>query len=172
MVYTSRRGNSLGEGDALQKYMLLESQHEVIRRRLSLQLPSITRMTPASPEFQSLSSPPSGRTSVSSMWSPEPSYTSLYSAPTQPVPIQPGVAHRHSIDSSYSDDTRKSCEINQQIKATLTELLNTQSVRSDEKYRAWVQGRLMDAEHNIRRQRRHRSSDADREVAQTIAGSL
>src|SRR5689334_19731325 len=152
--------------------MLLESQNEVVRRRLSLQLPSNAPMTAASPEFQTISSPQSSRGSVSSMCSPEPSYTSSYPTSAHPIPMQPGVAHRNSIDNSYIDDSRRSCEINQQIKATLTELLNTDSVRSDERYRAWVQGRLMDVEHNIRKQRRHRSSDADREVAQTIAGSL
>jgi len=62
-------------------------------------------------------------------------------------------------------------EINKEIKATLTELLNTESVRSDEKYRQWIQERLMDAEQQIRRQRRRRSSSStvDREFASSIA---
>jgi len=73
------------------------------------------------------------------------------------------------VEDPRSEDEQKALyEINQQIKATLTELLNTESVRSDEKYRAWIQERLMDAEHQIRKRRR-RHSGADRDFAQSIA---
>jgi len=65
-------------------------------------------------------------------------------------------------------ESHKLYEINQQIKATLTELLNTDSVKQDDKFRVWVQGRLMDAELEMRRQRRRRSS-VDREIAESIA---
>jgi len=167
MPYSSIQRHSIGGNDAFQKYQILSSQQEVIRRRLSLQLPSTTPMTARSPELHSITSP----TSSHSSWSPEPSYTSPVSMSSYPIPAQPGVAHRHSIDSTVSDDTAKACEINQQIKATLTELLNTESVRSDDKYRAWIQERLMDAEHKIRKQRRRRS-DIDTEIAETIAKSL
>jgi len=66
------------------------------------------------------------------------------------------------------EESHKLYEINQQIKATLTELLNTDSVKQDDKFRVWVQGRLMDAELEMRRQRRRRSS-VDREIAESIA---
>lgn len=49
-------------------------------------------------------------------------------------------------------------EINQQIKTTLTELLNCDSVKHDKAFRAWVQSKLMDAEHELKKQRRRRSS--------------
>ncbi|KAF2268602.1 hypothetical protein CC78DRAFT_378858 [Lojkania enalia] len=151
----------------MQKYILLESQREVIRRRLSLQLPSTSPMTATSPEFHSLtSSPTSARDSSSSIWSPEPSYMPAYPMPTEPISVR-----RSNMGDTACDSSNKSCEINQQIKATLTELLNTESVRADEKYRAWIQERLMDAEHQIRRQRRRRSS-IDREIAEHIAESL
>ncbi|KAF1810854.1 hypothetical protein P152DRAFT_373930, partial [Eremomyces bilateralis CBS 781.70] len=55
-------------------------------------------------------------------------------------------------------DEAKLFDINHQIKATLTELLNAPSVRHDERMRAWVQERLMDAEQELKRQRRRRSS--------------
>ncbi|KAF2115279.1 hypothetical protein BDV96DRAFT_599640 [Lophiotrema nucula] len=174
MAYPSRPRHTAGDqDDAMQRYMLLSSQQEVMRRRLSLQLPSSAPMTAQSPEFQSLTSPTSSRASFTPSWSPEPSYTSPQPMSAYPIPTQPGVAHRHryTIDSLPSEDSREACKVNQQIKATLTELLNTESVRSDEKYRAWIQERLMDAEHNIRKQRRRRSS-IDREIADNIAGSL
>jgi len=75
-----------------------------------------------------------------------------------------------AFDSAASEESQKLYEINQQIKATLTELLNTDSVKADDKFRVWLQGRLMDAEVEMRRQRRRRStSNGDREVAESIA---
>jgi hypothetical protein len=150
----------------MQKYMLLSSQEEAVRRRLSLQLPTAAPMTVSSPEFQSLSSSP---IDYRSSWSP--GYSSTYPAPTEPIATQPGTAHRHSI--AGSEDTHKLAELNQEIKATLTELLNTDSIRSDEKSRVWIQSRLMAAEHQIRNQRRRRSSGShDREIASSIAEHL
>jgi len=48
--------------------------------------------------------------------------------------------------------------VNQQLKATLTELLNSDSVKHDSNLRMWVQGRLMEAEMELKRQRRRMSS--------------
>lgn len=147
--------------------MFLQSQQEVLQRRLSLQVPSDAPFTTPSPSLSS--SPTSTRSSFS--WSPEPEY---YTS-TRPIPTQPGMAHhshhRHSVDYPPSEDARKLSEINQQIKATLTELLNTESVRNDDKYRAWIQERLMDAEHCIRRNRR-RHSNGDRQMAASIADHI
>jgi hypothetical protein len=53
-------------------------------------------------------------------------------------------------------------DLNGQIKATLTSLLNCESVKREVRFRAWVQERLMEAEHDMRRQRR-RKGCADRE---------
>jgi hypothetical protein len=47
----------------------------------------------------------------------------------------------------------KLMNVNQQIKQTLTELLNCESVRADRRYRTWVQTRLMDAERELRGER-------------------
>lgn len=151
--------------------MLLSAQQEVLQRRLSLHLPSAAPITTSSPEFQSLSSSPtSSPRTHSTSWSPEPSYSSMFPMATQPISAMPGTIHRHrhSVDESQSIDSHKLCMINQQIKATLTELINTASVRSDEKHRAWVQDKLMDAEQQIRKTRRRHSS-GDREMAASIA---
>ena len=45
--------------------------------------------------------------------------------------------------------------VNQQIKATLTELLNCEGVKQDRRYCVWVQRRLMDAEKELKEGRRH-----------------
>ena len=140
--------------------MLLSSQQEVITRRMSLGTPA----TSTSPEHPSLASSPRASFSSSSTWSFEPEYTS------NPIPVQQSTTrHRHSI--AGPQDAHKLFEINKEIKTTLTELLNTESVRSDAQYRQWIQERLMDAEQQIRRQRRRRSSGspADREFASSIA---
>ncbi|KAF2878134.1 hypothetical protein BDV95DRAFT_12511 [Massariosphaeria phaeospora] len=147
---------SMSRNESMQRYMLLSSQQEVLRRRLSLHVPSASPMTASSPELQSLSSSPTSRT-------PELEFTSAYPSAVAAFP-----AHaRGNLDDC--DDAHRLRELNEQIKATLTELLNTDSVRSDDKYRAWVQGRLMDAEQQIRKQRRRRSSGSDREFASSIA---
>jgi len=68
------------------------------------------------------------------------------------------------------DDEHSLKDVNCQIKATLTSLLNCESVKHNAQLRAWVQDRLMDAEHNIRRQRRRKSS-ADKDLKHS-GGSL
>lgn len=58
-------------------------------------------------------------------------------------------------------------DVNHEIKTTLTEMLNCESVRNDGKMRLWIQTKLMDAEMELRRQRRsstRRRSSAPRIV--------
>ena len=72
-------------------------------------------------------------------------------------------------------DEERLCDINHQIKATLTELLNHESVKNDDKFRHWVQDRLIDAEMELRRQRRQsrRRSSTDRDgIVNAIAESF
>jgi hypothetical protein len=145
----------------MQKYMLLSAQKEALQRRMSLQLPLGAPLEVSSPEFQSLSSSPE--------WSSN--YASPYPTATEPVPTtRTSMASRTSIDNMHTEEAHKLAELNHQIVATLTELLNTESVRSDERSRAWIQERLMEAEHENRRQRRRRSSNSDeRDFASAIA---
>lgn len=142
--------------------MLLSAQKEALQRRMALEIPSDAPMTVTSPEFQSLSSSPT--------WSPK--YASPYPAATDPVPIGSSMAHRGNIDDTRVEEAQKLSELNHQIVATLTELMNTEAVRSDDRNRAWIQERLMEAEHQIRRQRRRRSSNAERGFASSIAQHL
>ncbi|KAF2743907.1 hypothetical protein M011DRAFT_471033 [Sporormia fimetaria CBS 119925] len=153
--------------DSMQRLQLLTSQQEVLRRRVSLRVPSPTpfsSMSTANPSpNMSLSSSPASSRANSGSWS---SLNALdqASTPSFPVPAQ----------QPTSDDAHALCEINQQIKATLTELLNTESVRNDRALRAWVQGQLMDVEQQIRRNRRRSSGGTvnEREMADRIAGAF
>lgn len=148
----------------MQKYILLSAQKEALQRRMALDIPFSKPMTATSPELQSLSSSP--------MWSPK--YSAPYPPPTDPISIgsRMSMGHRSSIDDTHTDESHKLSEINHQIVATLTELLNTESVRSDDRYRAWIQERLMETEHQIRRERRRHSSNAERDFASAIAHQL
>lgn len=151
------------QNESMQKYILLSAQKEALQRRISLQLPFGAPMEASSPEFQSLSSSPEGR----------PSYATPYPSATEPLPTsRTAMAARTSMNDIHTEETHKLAEINQQIIATLTELLNTESVRSDDKSRSWIQERLMEAEHQIRRQRRRHSSNSERDFASAIAHHL
>lgn len=62
------------------------------------------------------------------------------------------------------EEEQKLKNVNQQIKTTLTDLLNCESVKSDLRYRKWVQTRLMDTERELKEGRsksceRRRSED-------------
>jgi hypothetical protein len=146
----------------MQKYLLLSAQKEALQRRISLQIPFGAPMEPSSPEFQSLSSSPD--------WSSN--YASLYPTATEPLATRSVMSSRTSMDDLHTEESHKLAEINHQIVATLTELLNTESIRSDDKTRAWIQERLMEAEHQNRRQRRRQSSNSERDFASAIAHHL
>jgi len=148
----------------MQKYMLLSAQKEALQRRMALEIPFNAPMTATSPEFQSLSSSPT--------WSPK--YASPYPAASDPVPVSSRTSGtpRNTVDDMHTEESHKLSEINHQIVATLTELMNTECIRNDEKQRAWVQSRLMEAEQQIRRERRRHSSNASSDFASAIAQHL
>lgn len=60
------------------------------------------------------------------------------------------------------EDEEKLMHVTQQIKTTLTDLLNCESVRNDKRYRMWVQTRLMDAERELKGSRRRGSCVLER----------
>jgi hypothetical protein len=67
-----------------------------------------------------------------------------------------------SILGEIEQDETKLKDVNQQIKSTLTELLNCESVRGDRRYRMWIQTRLMDAEKELKKNRNKSRSDQRR----------
>jgi hypothetical protein len=78
---------------------------------------------------------------------------------------------KYPISSSYTIDTLKLCEINQHLKAALTDLLNTEFVRSDKRYRTCLQELLVDMKQKICKMHR-RISNKDQETAASIAISF
>lgn len=164
---------------ALQKYLLLHSQHDALQKHIS-QITTTVEPTSASPT----TSPSRSRFSSMSS-SPESNDAIHLSAPTSSLPHhrrsgsmprshqRPQLRTRRSslptvIDESIlgeiEEDENKLKDVNLQIKSTLTELLNCESVRNDNRYRSWIQTRLMDAEKELRGSRtrsceRRRSED-------------
>jgi len=58
-----------------------------------------------------------------------------------------------------SVEERRLFDVDEGIKRALTELLNCESVRSNQSMRLWVQSRLMETEKELRSGRRRRTSE-------------
>jgi len=144
---TRRTSSSSDKDEFIQRYRRLSEQSDSIRQRLS-----------------SFSLPPYGSASPTDIYqrtpSPKQSFSyqhTAFSYPMAPWP-QPATSSVHSPSDDEVSDEASLYQINQQIKSTLTELLNCESVKHDKLFRAWVQTKLMDCEHQIKRQRKRRSS--------------
>lgn len=152
------------------RYMRLNHESDRLRQRLSLalslhtSLPFSSRKSSTSPSSGSASRGESSHyswrsTSQSPVMSPRTERHDGFLNEACPTPPLPGSQQSHvSRTRADSADETALFEVNQQIKATLTELLNCQDVKSDQDFRSWVQERLMEAEQEIRRQRRRKSS--------------
>lgn len=122
-------------------YLLLAFQQDQLRQRLSLTVPSAC---PLQEGTSSLSSPDEG--------SIYPSHFYNHNNPLSPIsshPLPPFAENDKSEEDRLFD-------INRQIKATLTELLNHPDVRQDPRFASWVKERLMDVAHERRELRKLR----------------
>ncbi|EMC95670.1 hypothetical protein BAUCODRAFT_498685 [Baudoinia panamericana UAMH 10762] len=164
----------------LQRYMALHSQQSKIRRRLSN-----SSSPPASPKSLATSSPTMSASDVSSTDSsptlggrqsfsqmspptfalPKPATTPTMRKSNSRSPSMSPIPEDGTLDVpeayhavSFSPDEDRLFGVNHDIKSTLTDLLNCEAVRNDSRMRMWVQTRLMDAELELKRQRRRRVS--------------
>jgi LmbE family N-acetylglucosaminyl deacetylase len=167
-------------GFALQKYLLLHSQHDALQKHLdhittSFSTTSTTSLSqsPDRHRHASLSSSPGSDDSF--LTSPPRVARNHHRGGSIPQSrLRPVMRTRGSslppvvnerILGEIEQDEVKLKDVNQQIKSTLTELLNCESVRGDRRYRMWIQTRLMDAEKELKNSRskscgRRRSEDA------------
>ena len=154
---------------ALQKYMLLQEQHQELCSHLDQIRSQIT----------------SGSGSIYSTPSTSPTRSSNSSLPPSPRRHSRSSERRHHSRSSARcsgwEDARSSelstildeetlyelsaeeqrlYDVNESIKRALTELLNCNSVRGDRSFRMWVQTRLMETEKELRLGRRRRSTNS------------
>jgi hypothetical protein len=169
-------------GFALQKYLLLHSQHDALQKHLN----QITNSFPTASQSQS----PDRTRHASLSSSPGSSDEGMYLS----SPVWETRNHRHggnirssrrpalkqrrsslptvvdeSILGEIEQDEMKLKEVNQNIKTTLTELLNCESVRGDRRYRMWIQTRLMDAEKELKQDR---SKSCDRRRSEDASGMM
>ncbi|KAJ4388414.1 hypothetical protein N0V85_007580 [Neurospora sp. IMI 360204] len=144
---------------ALQTYLALHSQHESLVQHLDELRPSSPSTSPTR-----FGSAPHGRSS------PLPRQRQRSSGGFGPASVATASAFgsSSSLTSSLDDQTlaevaleeAKLCDVNEGIKRALTELLNCEATRGEgnRQFRSWVQGRLMEAERELRRGRRRRSA--------------
>jgi hypothetical protein len=161
----------------LQKYLLLQEQHDNLRQHLDELRPLHTSIISPTGE-QSTRSTIRGSVSATSPTSPtgppQQPHRRTPSAPQQqrhrrrlsmpfatpaaqlqPAPQnQPG--NLEAVPEVATEEARLS-DVNEGIKRALTELLNCETVRRDRSFRTWVQSRLMEVERELRggRRRRH-----------------
>jgi len=155
--------DNMDRDDYMERYSRLTQQSDMIRQRLSISSSSSDAYSPNESESSDYS--PVRRKSSSSQ-------TQAYSFPSAQVwPVPQAVPATWKSSESEQVDEANLYEINHKIKALLTDLLNCEAVKQDKMYRAWVQARLMDAEHELKRQRRRRSSVAQ-ETIRTISMNL
>ncbi|KAM3074319.1 hypothetical protein ACMFMG_002867 [Clarireedia jacksonii] len=129
---------------ALQKYLLLHSQHDALQKNITAVTSTVQSAiidSSASRERQRNASISSDSSSSDNEFSP-----SL---------ISPTFNRTNSLasvvdESKVEEYEMKLKNVNLQIKTTLTDLLNCESVKNDKRYRMWVQTRLMDTEKELR----------------------
>ncbi|KAI1501332.1 hypothetical protein F5X99DRAFT_409116 [Biscogniauxia marginata] len=149
----------------LQKYLLLQTQHEELRQQLHDLCPPCTGTFPTAVTTPSVSPTRSFGGSTSPQLSPSPSRNHRRS----PFPSAMSSGYRSSrsqlepvLDETLVEEMamgeQKLFDVNEGIKRALTELLNCEMVRKDRAMRTWVQTRLMDTERELRSGRRRRSN--------------
>ncbi|KAK4216926.1 hypothetical protein QBC37DRAFT_278348 [Rhypophila decipiens] len=149
---------------ALQKYVLLQEQHDSLRQHIDelrpLQSPFGGMVSPNGP--LSASNRTSSVSSISSSTCDVSPYQSVRSHRRVSMPLaKPSCLETVLDETTVSEvalEEAKLCHVNEGIKRALTELLNCDAVREDRAFRTWVQGRLMDTERELRSGRRRRSA--------------
>ncbi|TVY82169.1 hypothetical protein LSUE1_G004297 [Lachnellula suecica] len=187
-MHTSPVHKSPERAFALQKYLLLHSQHDALQKHLSQITTSFPTLTSTSSSSSSESADGFRHGSTSSSESDD--STRSVSPPQHirhhhrsgSIPAsrmqRPAMRTRRSslpnvvtdgLLQEIEEDETKLKDVNQQIKSTLTTLLNCESVRSDKQYRNWVQTRLMDTEKELKNSR---SRSCDRRKSDDINGMI
>ncbi|KAI1842075.1 hypothetical protein JX265_013570 [Neoarthrinium moseri] len=148
---------------AMQKYLLLQSQHEELRQHMHELCPtyscssSTTVTSPSLSPTRSFTMSPSSSSHTSPSRNHRRSSASQRGGPrTSPSSLEP-VLDEELVGVMAADEL-KLCDVNEGIKRALTELLNSDAVRRDRTMRTWVQTRLMDTERELRTGRRRRSN--------------
>lgn len=152
----------------LQKYLLLQEQHE----ELSNHLDQIRPRQPSISSASTTSSPDISPNRLEYIVAPAPSGQSRRADRARAraqARCSGWINNRRGsvvLDTIPDEDTldeisaeeQQLLDVNESIKRALTELLNSDIIRKDMSMRMWAQSRLMEAEKELRSGRRRRSS--------------
>lgn len=150
----------------LQRYLLLQEEHESIRRHmdeLSTSEPSSAETTATT--TRSTTSPALSPTRASAFGQYK-RRTSSGSGAFRPRchgqsgrrgASDPEMAVDPARLAEMLNEEARLCSINEGIKRSLTELLNCETVRCDQAFRQWIMSRLLEVEKELRSGRRRRS---------------
>ncbi|KND86637.1 hypothetical protein TOPH_08770 [Tolypocladium ophioglossoides CBS 100239] len=147
---------------ALEKYMLLQEQHE----ELSHHLRQIRPRKHSTSSISTRSSSTSSHTSSSPKRHTRSSERQHLRAGARCSGWNDSRRGADTLDTIVDEETlheisaeeQRLFDVNESIKRALTELLNCDAVRSDNSMRMWAQARLMETEKELRSGRRRRSS--------------
>jgi hypothetical protein len=152
--YSDEFGWSGQQNMTLQKYLILQSQHEAVQEYLD-QLRSSAVSTATTSANTSPSMSPTRESSRKHH---------SRSSHRRSLP-PPSSRHSHTLETVIDETTlheiaaqeQQLFDVSEAMKRSLTELLNSDTVRADRTYRMWVQTRLMEVERALRSGRRRRS---------------
>lgn len=102
---------------------------------------------------------------------PSPEFRSATLFPTAFLSKEKYLSTSSCGDESHTECLHSLGDTDQQLKSTLTDLLNAEPIRLDSGCRAWILDQLMDTEKRIRKQR-HRCLDRYRNVAELIVAQF
>ncbi|POR31819.1 Uncharacterized protein TPAR_07989 [Tolypocladium paradoxum] len=145
---------------AMEKYMLLQEQHEELSNHLQ-------QIRPRKHSASSISTRSSSTSSYTSS-SPKTRSSERHHSRAQARCSGWNDSHRgaDALDTIVDEETlheisaeeQRLFDVNESIKRALTELLNCDAVRGDNSMRMWTQARLLETEKELRSGRRRRSS--------------
>jgi hypothetical protein len=171
---------------ALQKYLLLHSQHDRLQKRLnhittSLPTTSYSLPSPDRPQHEDLLKlsesddrylhPVQGLALQRQLYRSGSIANAQYIQPTAIIrrSSQPDVIDE-DILGEIGDCERELDNVNRQIKCTLMDLLNCKGVKENRRYRMWVQDRLMVAERELSVSRSQKRSTCASVLMQSFSG--
>lgn len=147
---------------AMQKYLLLQEQHQELSNHLDQIRPrkaSITSISTRSSSVSSVSStsPKRHARNGERKHGRASARCSGWESNVRPADTLDTIVDEETIYEISAEEQRL-FDVNESIKRALTELLNCETVRGDSSMRMWAQARLMETEKELRSGRRRKSS--------------
>ncbi|PSR83934.1 hypothetical protein BD289DRAFT_334211, partial [Coniella lustricola] len=138
---------------ALRRYLLLQEEHQSIRRHLDeLSTSASSLTTTATTTSPAVSPTRPGHVRVDSA-----ARRQHGGAARRAATLELSASMDPTMLAQMISEETKLFSVNEGIKRSLTELLNCETVRCDQALRQWIMGRLLEVEQELRVGRRRRS---------------